>query len=105
MHSYKMIITRAQLEALDKFIKELTKIPNTNTDEKLLIAVLAQIAVHTDSKLGMFKPIAKSYQIKLNTAQMYAMVILSTDYVPDVQSYLGNFLNTHSNKILQRIAC
>ena len=104
MHSYKMKISRSILETLDEFIKMLVKLETESHEEKLFVAVMAQIGAITDDKLGMFKPINKSYVLKLNIAQMYALVVLSTDYVPDVQTHLGNYLHMQSLHIQKQIA-
>ncbi len=104
MHSFKMKISRTMIESLSQLINGIVVLPTTNNDERLLIATLAQIGAMLNDKIGMYKPNNPMYTIKLNTAQMFAIIILSNDYVPDVTSYTGNFLQTQSLKIQQQTA-
>ncbi len=104
MHSYKMKISRSLLEALDEFIKLLIKLKAATNDEKLFVAVMAQVGALTDDKISMYKPVNPSYILKLNTAQMFAMVVLAEQYIHDHTTYLGNYLQTQSLKIQQQTA-
>ena len=104
MHSYKLKINRALLEELDEFIKLLVKLETATNDEKLFVATMAQVGAMVNKKLGQYEHYKARYTFTLNVAQMYAFVILSSDYLNDVKTYLGNYINTQALKIQQQTA-
>lgn len=104
MHSYKLKINHQLLEELDEFIKLLVRLETATNDEKIFVATMAQVGIITNGKLSIYSPINTTYTIKLNIAQMFAFVKLSNEYITDVTTYLGNFLNTTAQKIKQQTA-
>ena len=101
-NKYKTKLKKEMAEALLQVICRVLEynIP-ADDDDKLLFATLDEIRRKLDVKLLDYN---QSYNLTFSPAQAFALRILSTSYVLDYTSYLGNKLLKISNEVHQQFS-
>jgi hypothetical protein len=98
MKPFKTKLKLDALEALHDYLDGQLRFEVNTDDEKLHFACLAEVKKILYIKLAK---VQQDYQCSFTPAQAIALRILSTNYVVDVTSFLGNKLHQLSNQINQ----
>ncbi|MBS1642366.1 MAG: hypothetical protein JSR11_07770 [Bacteroidetes bacterium] len=93
---FKTKLKADALQALYSLIEALLQTNVKDDDDKLLFAALAEIKHRLYMKMDTPQ---REYQISLSPTHAFALRILSTCYVHDNRSYLGNKLHSIANEV------
>lgn len=85
-------------EGLVQMIGDLLNTSPLNDDDKLHIAVLAELQLPLQKKLLIYQ---QQYTHSFTPAQAFALRILYNGYYNDPKTYMGNLLHGISNQIHQ----
>lgn len=96
---YKTEFTKTTLEGLYSTIETLLSVPATDDDDKLLYAALAEIREKLYGKMYNVSTVSK---MSFTPVQALALRILSTDYLTNKVSQVGNKLHLISNEVHQQ---
>ena len=90
---------REFFEGLVQMISDLLGTTPLSDDDKMLIAVLAEMQLPLQKKLLVYQ---QAYTHSFTPAQAFALRILYVNYYNDPKTYMGNLLLGISNKIHQQ---
>lgn len=93
---YSCKLKREVMEAINTLIDALLQTKNMSDDDKLLMSVLAQVRHKIYVKLDL---VQVECRISLSPAEAFALRLLSTDYVADKTTSVGNRLHQIANEV------
>lgn len=96
---YKTRLRRDVMEAINTIIVALLITDCKNDDDKLLRAALSEVHISLQKKLI---DVQKEYTVNFTPVQAMALRMLSTDYVTNKTTYIGNRLHCMANEIHQQ---
>lgn len=99
MKKFKTKLKLDAVEALHDYLNEQLRFEVNTDDERLHFACLVEVKNILYIKLAK---IQQDYQLTFTPAQAIALRILSTSYVTEITSFLGNKLHQLSNQINQQ---
>lgn len=94
--NYSCKLRREIMEAITSIIDKLLIVDHKTDDDKLLMCNLYQVRHKFLKKLV---DVQKECKVSLTAAEAFALRILSTDYVTDKTSSVGNRLHQISNEV------
>lgn len=95
---YKTKLRRDAMEGINTLIETLLHMRRVHDtdDDKLLMCALSEVHIIFQKKMI---EMSDSCTISLTPTQAFALRILSTDYVQDITSAIGNRLHQISNEV------
>ena len=93
---YKAKLRRETMEGINTLIEALLTREYSDDDDKLLMCTLREINIVFQKRLV---DLLKDCTVSFTPAQAFALRILSTDYVHDKTSSIGNRLHQISNDV------